>query len=181
MTVGSGGLLSGDGGILDNGLVTIGSGGLVSPGNSTGTITARKGMTINGDFLAEINDNGDGTLVGGGDFDQIVIAGGDLRVGTNSRLLISFGPDVNFQDPYWDTLKEYKIVDVPAGLDHIVSFWNTSQIVVLNGPYAASQFNFRLSDNPGLFLTFTPVPEPGTWALVGLAILGAGVRRRRVA
>jgi PEP-CTERM motif len=51
-----------------------------------------------------------------------------------------------------------------------------------NGAFSSSNFSLSVAGGDQLILNFTPVPEPSTWALLGVGVCGiavAGIRRRR--
>ena len=76
ITINAGGTLGGSGTVADD--LDCNAGGIVSPGNSPGTMTIVGNLTVNGALEMEITgpgDGGGGAGVAGTDFDQIIVSG----------------------------------------------------------------------------------------------------------
>jgi PEP-CTERM putative exosortase interaction domain/autotransporter-associated beta strand repeat len=145
------------------GLVTIGSGATLAPGNSPGTITFTEGLTLAGgatlDFeLGSLSDliwiTG-GTLTGPSDgvVTLNIFDSGDFAAGT--YLLFNFEPGVILNS--FD-LTDFDFGDTIAGYDYTLDFFGSA---------------LRLT-------ALAPIPEPSAYAaLAGLAALGLVIHRRR--
>ena len=176
--VNSGGTLLGKGTLA--GAVTVASGGTVGAGFSAGQLNLSAGLTMtaggNGATnmweLAALKDNATG--VAGTDFDQIVVSGGTLALGTQTTIDIRFispatAPDAG--DPFWQSSHSWTIIALNGGTNPGSSNFGR----VKNGNYAAG--NFATSANAsGIVLTFTPnvappVVRPG---IAGLTNNGVG-------
>jgi hypothetical protein len=187
----SGGSLSGSGTV---GSLTVGDGGTISPGNSPGTQNVAGNVT----WLAGGNYNWQ-TLntvgTAGTQWDPISATGAlDLtalsissQFNINLWSLASTGPDVNGDIANFDnTLPQQWLIAIAAG--GINGFTGTEQFNInvgaTNGTAGFSNllnggtFSVSQSGND-LYLNYTAVPEPRTWALVALFLAGALVARLR--
>jgi fibronectin-binding autotransporter adhesin len=187
---GSGSTLSGFGTFNPTGGVAIGSGVTLSPGSSGPS-----------DFVATLSFNsvvlgGGGTYkfdvatasgVAGTDFDTVDVAGianvtatpgtpftisiESINPGTTLPGLAAFNAAASYQ---WTLLAASSVTNFNAA-DFTFS---TSSFT--NG-LAGGDFSVS-SNGTDIFLNFTPVPEPSTWALLGAGAAAAGLaalRRRR--
>lgn len=146
VVVHSGGALGGSGTI--NGLVTVNSGGVVGAGSSAGTLTLAAGLNLSagGTNLWELVANSASSP--GVNFDQIVVSGGSLVLGGSSTLQVSFGPSINFSDPFWSANHSWKIINGSnPGSTTFVSLVGTNGITA--GSFAVS------ADSTGAYLNFT--------------------------
>jgi autotransporter-associated beta strand protein len=151
----TGATLGGSGTI--SGLATLNAGATLAPGNSVGTLTFEDGLTLNATSTVTMEING------AADFDRITVNGGLLTYGGTLSLLFGFTPAVN---------STYQLFTGDA-------------VATATGDFATLTFNdpaYQGSYNPdsGL-LTLTAVPEPQTWALLGLgaSFLLWQIRRRK--
>lgn len=181
IVIGTNGFLGGTGTI--NGTVT--NRGIFAPGNSPGR------LEINGGFVAELGSRmileveSDGN--GGFKTDQVVFNGGqplDLTgLNIEFRFLgdtdpVAFNESGRFDT---DTFFQVKGTDGSVGvLDD--SFFTAVGFEASAEGYTISNFTFSAAAGASDF-TATPVPEPGTTAmlLAGLASLGWLARRRKAA
>jgi hypothetical protein len=187
---GPGSSLSGYGTFAPTGGTTVGSGVLVSPGianpNSyVATLSFSTPLTLGGGGSGTFDvENASGTA--GTGYDTIAVAGAltitatsgspftinleSVNPGTGTPGLATF----NSAQPYsWTLLSATSIAGFSASdfLVNTSSFTNSLGVGV-----------FSLSANStDIFLNFTPVPEPSTWALLGIGAgaLCAGALRRR--
>jgi autotransporter-associated beta strand protein len=171
VTVQSGASLGGTGSIA--GLTTVNSGGFIRPGTSPGQLTFNGGLNMSaGTYiweLAALSETGPGT-----NFDQIVVTGGSLTLGGTSAVTLDFNslplalqPSASTPDPFWHVSRQWVILDWTGG-------GNPGQVFssITNPTYVAGTFSLSVGTggNAGdVLLTFTPIPEPSSIALLGLA------------
>ncbi len=181
--VNNGGLARGAG---TYGPVNVGFGGRFSPGNGPGTVTT--GAVTwggGGQYLFEINDAGgaagvnwdlwqmDRLAVGATASNPFTVAVTTLTGGGQP------GPAANFH-----TTQRYDWLIVRAA--NGVNFYSPDAFLIdtsgFANPTGGGTFQVALVGGTEIHLTFTPVPEPGSLALTGLAAgAWALLRRRRAA
>ena len=188
----NGGVLAGNGTFA--GAVTLGQGAGLAPGFSVGTLNFGSNLTLNSGsyFLFQVqNPNGPA----GTGYDTINVTGQlNLAAATPFTInVISLASDgsngsvtVNPTATYkWQLANASSITGfTPTAIN--VDFTNFSAVdgsgLTVVPPFVG---NFSLStslDNTKLFLNFTPVPEPSTWALLlcgAGAVLFPALRRKR--
>jgi fibronectin-binding autotransporter adhesin len=183
ITVASGATLGGSGTI--GGLTTIN--GTHSPGTSPGIQTFESGLTYNNGstFVWELFEN---TTAGRGiNYDGVNVTGGILTIeaGVNSNLVFnSSGSNVLWSDIFWDSdqswlvfenANEPSILGIPT-----ITLSADSDGKSLDGIRELASFSWSVQGD-NIFLNYSAVPEPGTYALIGgLLALGAALIRRRM-
>jgi autotransporter-associated beta strand protein len=178
VTINSGGTLLGQGTIA--GAVTVASGGTIGAGFSPGLLTLPAGLNqsaggngaTNVWELAALQDNATG--LAGADFDQIVVTGGNLALGTQATLDIRFtgsatAPDAG--DPFWQSVHTWTVVSLSGGLNPGASNFGR----VKNGSYAAGDFTTSVNGSGGIVLTFMPSTPPTTVPAAPVASAATGV------
>jgi autotransporter-associated beta strand protein len=167
-----GGTLGGTGSVA--GLVTVLSNGNIAPGSSAGNLTLTGGLTMNaGDYeweLAALTEAGPGA-----NFDVLTLDGGASTIGGTAEVELNFlgaGLDPSAGDPFWNTTRQWLIVDLVGGT-------LTGNFSGIANPNYSSGFFFLSGGNGDIFLNFAPVPEPTTMVLVGFALAGFVVVRRK--
>ncbi|MDB6094632.1 MAG: Autotransporter-associated beta strand repeat protein [Verrucomicrobia bacterium] len=183
----SGGTLSGNGTISSH--INAGTGVIISPGNSPGTLTFASGLTWapggEYDWQLQTVAGGMGTSTG---WDLISISSGTLDLSTLTpgsftlKLISLNGSGVPGNSSDFNTGTGYSFT-IATAVGGIVGF-NAANIAIdasgfSNNP-TATNFFLSVSGN-NLNLNFTPVPEPSTYALLGggLALLLIPALRRR--
>ena len=136
----TGATLGGSGTIA--GLVTLNSGATLTPGNSVGTLTFANGLTLNSTSTITMEINGDS------DFDKVIVSGGTLTLGGTLNLVFGYTPT---------SAVSYQLFDA-TGASTIGSFASVQFSNAANGTF----------DSTTGSLTLGAVPEPSTWALIGL-------------
>jgi hypothetical protein len=166
--VAAGSEISGSGTL--NGLLTLGSGATLAPGNSPGTLTLASGLTLNaGSFLNFELGNPLGTA--GVDSDLILITGGTLSGPTSGLVTI------NFIDAGGFGVGTYDLINGSAAT--FANFETTD--FALGNSIAGYDYSFGLSGGILQVTTsYSAVPEPSTYAaILGLLALGAVIVRKR--
>jgi len=162
VTVNTSGTLLGQGTI--KGAVTVASGGTIGAGFSVGKLTLPNGLNMsaggNGATnvweLAALKDNATG--VAGTDFDQIVLTGGTLTLGTQATLEIQFTGSATAPDssnPFWQAPHTWTIISLSGGSNPGPSNFGR----VKNGNYSAGNFTTTAAGS-SIVLTFTPNAAP---------------------
>jgi autotransporter-associated beta strand protein len=170
VTVNTGATLLGQGTIA--GAVTVASGGTMGAGFSAGkaTLSAGLNMSASGNGATNVWElaapkDGD-TGVAGTDFDQIVLTGGPLALGTLATLDIQFTDSAtapNVSEPFWQSPHTWRFILLSGGLNPGSSNFGR----IKNGTYAAGKFT-TTADASGILLTFTPsVAPPRITAVTG--------------
>jgi len=169
-TVNTGGMLLAQATI--DGSVAIASGATVGAGFSAGKATFSSGLTMSASGngatnvweLAALKD--DSTGVAGTDFDQIIITGGSLALGTSANLDIRFTGSAttpNYDDSFWQLSHTWRIVLLNGGSNPGPSNFNR----IKNGTYPVGSFT-ATPDASGILLTYTPnAPRPRVTAITG--------------
>jgi len=187
--VSSGATLAGSGTV--GGATTINSGAFHSPGNSPGVQTFTNGLTYsNGStFVWELTantDSGRGTF-----FDGVNVSGGLLTIDsgvTNNLVFNGAGSTVNWSNAFWESNLSWLVFSnaveptllFAAVFDSLNLSTDTNGLVLTNVRPNAS-FAWRKTEN-NLYLDYSVIPEPSTFALLGLSAAAFGVyrwRRRR--
>lgn len=159
-TLGSGQTLGGTGSVV--GLATIGSGGILSPGNSPGTLTFADGLTLNDGAILDFEF--------GNISDLILVTGGTLTGSASAG-----GITLNLSDSGDFDIGTYTLIDFTGA---ILSNFDPTRFA-FGSTIAGYDYSLGINGNT---LELTAIPEPATTALLaGGAILLAAVcfRRRR--
>ena len=166
-------------------------GGKVAPGVVHGGTLSLGGLDMGagGTYLWELASHSVDNP--GEDFDLIFLAAGNLVLGPNAILAISFVDTATFPQesiPFWRIDHQWKVIDV---FDPSQNSGNMTFGQLLDASYDAGVFTTFVGTGPDqgdVFLRFTAVPEtvpePGSLGLIGPGILGAighGWLRRRLA
>lgn len=185
VVIGSGGRLAGNGTLTSP--FTLTNGATLAPGFSPGTLTFTNGLTLQDgsgiDFEVQ-----SATGAPGVGYDTLVVSGGTLdftglTAGGLTLKVISLdlaGMSGNVSDFSSSNSYSWLLFDSAAGMAGFSpSLFNINTMAFTN---SLGTGNFFVSQSgTQVFLNFTPVPEPSTFALViaGLGILGLTRSRRR--
>jgi len=172
----NGGALWGQGTIA--GPVVVAGGAKIAAGFGVGELTLAAGL----DMSATVNDpinvwelaafKDDATGVPGADFDQIVVTGGTLNLGTESLLDIRFvGSATRPGDgnPFWQTSHSWTVIRLNGGTNP--GPFNFGSIK--NARSCAGTFTTAATTN-GIVLTFTPLPPPTAPRITAVSFAGPG-------
>ncbi len=189
VSVSSGATLAGSGTV--GGATTINSGAFHSPGNSPGVQTFTNGLTYsNGStFVWELTgntDSGRGTF-----FDGVNVSGGLLTIDsgvTNNLVFNGAGSTVNWSNVFWASNLSWLVFSnavepmLPfAGVFDSLNLSADANGNVLTNVRPNASFAWRKTEN-NLYLDYSVIPEPSTFALLGLSAAAFGAyrwRRRR--
>lgn len=168
---------------------------MIAPGNSPGQLTFTSGLTFAANGTASFDISNFAGSAGSG-WDQIVVSGTGtfaitattanpfyIHVNSWSATSDSLGPlTTDFSTP-----ASLAIVQTSAAISGLIGDGTagTSNLVLDTSSFTAYQggsFTLSLSqDSTALMLNFTPVPEPSTYALMGLGLgfVALVLRRQR--
>jgi T5SS/PEP-CTERM-associated repeat protein len=164
--------------------------GVLSPGNSPGTLTINGNLdTHGGKLVLEVEDDGTGHFV----TDQLVLSPGSVFDLHNTQVEFHFlgstNPNQFAAGGGMDLDNFLKIDDghgQAVGLSTVFASQGSSWEQALSGSnFSASSSSYQVTlqmnmDHSGSFaLTAAPVPEPQTWLLWMGGLLGLGARARR--
>jgi T5SS/PEP-CTERM-associated repeat protein len=183
----NGGILAGNG--TFGTAITAGSGVVLSPGNSPGTLSFASGLTLAGGGGLTFQVQLAGGTAGTG-YDLVNVSGGTLNITANNSLpftitlqsLDGTGAPGNVSDFNATTPYSWTIFTAAGGItgfsasDFVINTSGFTNNPSLSGFFVAQSGNQILLD-------FAPVPEPSTYALIsaGLGLVGFTLRRRRAA
>ena len=186
VSVFSGATLAGSGTV--GGATTINSGAFHSPGNSPGVQTFTNGLTYsNGStFVWELTantDSGRGTF-----FDGVNVSGGLLTIDsgvTNNLVFNGAGSTVNWSNVFWASNLSWLVFSnavepmLPfAGVFDSLNLSADANGNVLTNVRPNASFAWRKTEN-NLYLDYAVIPEPSTFALLGLSAAAFGAYRWR--
>jgi len=183
VSVASGATLGGSGTI--NGTTTILSGGTLSPGTSPGLSTMGS-TTLNtgSDFVFELIGN---TIAGRGtNYDGVnILAARTLTIqsGVTSSLVFNAGSTVNWSDTFWATDRQWLVFDTADNnysgpLFGSLTLTTDSASQSLASIRSAASFNYSVVSGD-IFLNYTAIPEPSTYAMLGLGLAALVWLRRK--
>lgn len=134
--------------------------GTIAPGQSAGTLTLNSGLDLSAGGtnvweLSNLTTSGEGV-----NFDQIVLTDGNLALGANAKLRLSFinsATTPNANDPFWMTSHTWKIMSLtgPATNSGGTSFGSIS-----NGSYATGSFTNYADADGNIILAYVAAPAP---------------------
>lgn len=178
VTAGAGSTLKGTG--TFQGLVTVE--GTHAPGNSPGIQVFESGLSFGSSSVLEWEFQGD-TLPGRGtDYDGLDVTGGLLTVDPAATLKVINLSAVDYSAPAWAQARTFEVVSITGA-----AFGATYQFGTLDLSAAGNYGSkgswgvvYSLNSTDGVYLQWTPVPEPGTYgfALGALTLALAALRRK---
>ena len=163
--VASGATLGGSG--MIGGATTISNGATLAPGNSPGLLTFTNSLTLAGTVVMELNGLGRGTTYDAINVGGLLTYGGALTLNFGSTF--SNGNSFNLFD-FGSQTASFASIDFTGS--YVGSLTNNSG--TWSGTFGGQDFSF-LESTGDLNL----VPEPSTYALLGLAGFGAVMLRLR--
>jgi hypothetical protein len=147
------------------------SGGTVAPGNSAGTLTVDRLTASSGVYqweLAALSTSNPGV-----DFDRIVV-NNQANLSETALLTINFtgtATDPNAGDPFWNTARQWAIIDSSGGA--VIGNYGT----ITNAIWSTGSFSLT-NTGTQLSLSWTPVPEPSVFGAAAV-LAGVSIYRRR--
>ncbi len=188
VTVQSGATLAGSGTL--GGATTIQSGATHAPGNSPGLQTFNSGLTYATGSTLQWELIGNTVDGRGTSFDGVNVSGGTLSIGTgvtSSLVFNTTGSSVIWTNSFWDSDRSWLVfanTNSPTlartGVFDTIDLSTDSLGSTLASVRSDASFAWNQQGND-VYLTYTAVPEPSTYALLVLAAaaLGAHAWRRR--
>lgn len=186
VTVASGATLGGSGTVGGNTTIS----GIHSPGTSPGVQNFASNLTYNSGSSVVWELVANSTSGRGTNFDGINVAG-NLNFAGATTLDLSFnfaGSTVDWSDSLWSTsitgTAGWLIYDVTGTLSNFSNLsltaanWTDGQGDLFNSVRAGNSFSFY-QDGSDIYLNYTVIPEPSTWALLVIGVTGVMILRRR--
>jgi autotransporter-associated beta strand protein len=185
VTVGNGGTLGGSGTI--GSLVTVQSGGVLSPGNSPGALAAAAlDLQAGSTTFMQVVGFGSAAGVAGTDYDQVQITtASSLAYGGN--LVLSF-----ISSPLFDNGTMFSLFSFTGtaggGFNSVTTAAGSSSYSGMTFQHNANGNWYTPDTSRGQYLVFDPasgrlsiIPEPSTWvlAVIGAGFLGLKAQQRR--
>lgn len=134
--------------------------GTISPGQSVGAFTFSGGLDLGAGGtnvweLSNLTTTGEGV-----NFDQVILTDGNLALGPNAKLRLSFinaasAPNAN--DPFWLISHTWKIVSLSGAA---TNSGNTAFGNIVNGSYATGSFTNYTDASGNIFLAYLAAPAP---------------------
>ena len=169
----------------------ISTGKTISPGNSPGTaITTDQTWAGGGSFLFEVNDAagaagvdpGWDLMTGTGTLNITATSGSQFNILLTSLTLLNAGGDAaNFNGASDYSWKLADFANAVTGFD--ATAFNVNRSAFTNSAPGAFSVAWGTTvsggDNTQLYLVYTAIPEPATWALLAFSLTTVVVLRRR--
>lgn len=180
VTASAGSTLKGTG--TFEGLVTVQ--GVHAPGNSPGIQVFEDGVSFASSSILEWEFLGNALATRGTDYDGVDVTGGLLTVDPAATLKVINLSSVDYSASAWAQSRTFEVVSITGA-----TFGTTYQFGTLDlsaagnyGPKGSWNVLYTLNSTDGVYLQWTPVPEPGTYGIVLglLGLAGAAARRRRL-
>ncbi len=173
--------------------IAVGANASIAPGFSPGTLTFSSGLTLAAGGQLEFEVQTAGSNTPGTGYDFVSVSGGSLDITATSATpftikvlsLNAGGTAGNVSDFSSSTSYSWRFA---TGFSGLGGFTGANQFLIDSSGFTnglnGGTFSITLgtyTGNPALFLNFTPVPEPSTYALiaVGLGSLLLPALRRR--
>jgi fibronectin-binding autotransporter adhesin len=170
------------------GALTALSGSTYAPGNSPGIATQAGNLTLNTGSTFEWELIGNTSSVAGTNFDQTNFTSGGLTIqtGVTSNLVFNAGSTVDWNNSFWASNQQWLVFTGASSLSNVSGFFTTISVgndstgaSLASSIRAGSTFAFSNPSGNEVYLNYTAVPEPTTWALLAVGLITVAILRRR--